>query len=147
MKRVIAFGLVCFSLTSLQLGMDTGGWAGDYTFTKIADNSGSFGGFDPLLSINADGVVAFNGRASTTGLALGIFTGNGGALTTIAPMGGGSPFNINIGIFGVPSINASGTVAFRGGGITTPAGSGANGILTGSGGPLTLVIDNFSSQF
>jgi len=60
----------------------------------------------------------------------GIFTGSGGATTTIADLGG--PFTS----FGPPAINDSGTVAFQAG-----LKAGGQGIFTGSGGATTTIAD------
>jgi hypothetical protein len=93
--------------------------AAHYTFTKIADNSA----FN-APSINNDGTVTFSAN--------GIFTGSGGAITTIAA-GGGSFSSIPD---QTPSINDIGTVAF-----SAELASGVKGIFTGSGGVITPIAD------
>ena len=61
----------------------------------------------------------------------GVFTGNGGPITTIADTG-----TFPGGGFQTPSMNSSGTVAFSADSIVNGAG-----IFTGSGGPLTTIAD------
>jgi hypothetical protein len=61
--------------------------AASFTFTKIADTSNGFIGFG-LPVINDSGTVAFSGNLDTPqGMYVppdqGVFTGSGGALTTI----------------------------------------------------------------
>ena len=96
----------------------------EYTFTFVADSTGPFSGFSPV-SLNASGTVAFSAKFDGSGA--GVFTGNGGALTTITTAATppfGNPFN-------PPSINQAGMVAFAAG----------DRILAGSGGPLTTIAD------
>jgi hypothetical protein len=78
--------------------------------TTIASTGAQFSAFPNIpdqgnISINASGVVAFN--ASLTAGGMGIFTGNGGAATTIVDTNGGGFTNV----FG-NAINSSGTVVF-----------------------------------
>src|SRR6266849_4144372 len=107
-----------------------------YTFTKIADCSGGFANFTGGMSINARGTVAF--AASFPAGSPGIFIGMGGPLTTIVD---NSQSFGSFGLFGnfggQPSINNTGTVAFE-----AEFRGGGKGILTSSGGPLTLIADN-----
>ena len=81
-----------------------------YKFTRIADNSGSLTFFNFGPSINESGTVAFQANEEPTpdnGLPQGVFTGNGGRLTTVADSLTG-PF----GFFTSPaSINDEGQVA------------------------------------
>src|ERR1044072_8980526 len=94
---ILVLGLFSTPLTSANCS--------SYTFTKIADSGGSFDSFGDS-SINNDGTVAF-GAFLDNGLQ-GIFTGSGGAITTIADTSNPSLLS-----FGDPDINNSGKVAFR----------------------------------
>jgi len=108
-----------------------------YDFTLIADTSGSISGFNSNIfpSINAGGVVAFEGLLRTG--VEGIFTGNGGTLTTIATNAPTSPIaQFGPGFFAGPSINADGTVAFS----AVLKGEGF-GIFSSNGGALTPIAD------
>jgi hypothetical protein len=96
----------------------------------IADSSGSLRNFSSTVSVNNSGTVSFFANPRT-GVAA-IFTGDGGALTTIAESG---PFGGGFGA-GYTSINASGTVAF-----SAQFATGGAGIFTGSGGPVTTIVD------
>ena len=103
-----------------------------YTFTFVADSTGPFSDFGvvPSPALNALGTVAFVARFEGSGA--GVFTGNGGALTTITTIATppfGNPFS-------PPSINDSGMVA-------VPAG---DRILAGNGGPLVTIADT-AGQF
>ena len=87
-----------------------GGW-----ITTIADNSGPLNYFGAVPSLNSAGSVAFvAGVGGENGGTFGIYSGNGGPLTTIADISG--PFS-SFGDFNyyLPSINASGMVAFSAG--------------------------------
>jgi hypothetical protein len=112
-----------------------------YTFTKIADCSGVFANFGGGTSINAQGTVAFLANLDAGGQ--GIFTGKGGPITTIVD---NSQSFGSFGLFGnfggQPSINNAGIVAF-----TADFRGGGKGILTGSGGPLTLILIADNSGF
>lgn len=102
-------------------------WAGQYTFTRIADTSGEFNSFG-FFSINDSGAVAFQATVDGAGGGGGIYSGSGGAITTIAD---GNDFRPNV--FGqFPSINNSGTVAF-----TAQPYDGGVGIYTGDGGAIS----------
>ena len=95
-----------------------------YTFTFVADTTGPFSDFSPV-SLNGSGTVAFVARFDGSGA--GVFTGNGGALTTITTTATppfGNPFD-------PPSINDAGTVAF----------SAGDRVLAGNGGPLVTIAD------
>jgi hypothetical protein len=109
--------------------------ATSYTFTDIADTAGPFSRFGVFPSINAAGTVAF--EADLNSGQLGIFTGRGGPLTTIAETGNASPF----GGFGAPVINRRGTVAFEAG-----LSPGA-GLFTSSGGAITPIVTNVPPPF
>ncbi|MBD2006027.1 MULTISPECIES: PEP-CTERM sorting domain-containing protein [Cyanophyceae] len=78
--------------------------AASFTFTKIADNSGSFSSFFEAPVINNQGTVAF--RTSE-----GIFTGNGETITTISNTTVSSQSAIRA--FSDISINDEGSVAFN----------------------------------
>ena len=100
-----------------------------YTFTLIADSTGPFSDF-PSVSLSSSGTVAFSARFDGSGA--GVFTGNGGALTTITTIAtppSGIPF-------GPPSINQAGMVAF----------SAGDRILAGNGGPVVTIADT-AGQF
>jgi hypothetical protein len=66
----------------------------------------------------------------------GIFAIKNGIVTTIADTSG------SFSLFGTPSVNASGTVAFLAG-----FDSGGVGLFTGNGGPLTAITDTNSGGF
>ena len=102
--------------------------ATQYTFVTIADGTGLLE-VPEAASISKHGRVAF--WASLDDGRLGIFSGEGGALTTIAVTGAGLT---DIAIQH-PGINKGGTVSFIG---ITPAG---RAVLTGSGGPVTVLYD------
>lgn len=106
-----------------------------YTFTEIADTVGPFSRFGAFPSINSAGTVAF--EADLKNGQIGIFTGHGGPITTIAGTGDGSPF----GGFGPPVINRRGIVAFEAG-----LSSGA-GLFTSSRGTVTSIVTNVSPPF
>ncbi|QSJ18188.1 PEP-CTERM sorting domain-containing protein [Nostoc sp. UHCC 0702] len=145
--------------------------AGNFTFTKIADSRDFlYLGGGP---INDNGTVAFAaGGADDFGLpSTGIFTGNGGAFTTVVN------FNLGFNAINGIAINNSGTVAFannslpqeglfisNGENVTTVATPSDNlftlnlssnafnnsgtlvfktfeAIVTGNGGPLTTIVD------
>lgn len=103
------------------------------SLTTIADTSGPFSGFGNIsgqlfLGINTSGTVAF--YAELDGGGNGIFSYNGGVITTIADTSG--PFS-NIGLG--PVINANGTIAF-----TAELDSGDQGIFTSDGTTTTTVL-------
>jgi hypothetical protein len=104
-----------------------------YAFTNVADTttaapSGTFDNFEaPSIS---DGVAAFKGQY---GSAFGIFTGSGGALTTIAKQGDSAPSSLGTFThFDVPSISG-GTVAFD------AATSEVEAVFAANGGTLTTI--------
>ena len=105
--------------------------------TRIADTSGEFFSFDGdpgnYPAMNNHGTVAFYGQQTSE---YGIYTGNGGAITSIAVKDGASPFDF---IDDNPSINDNGVVAFRVG-----EGSG-EAIYVGSGGALTKISNGVIS--
>lgn len=113
-----------------------------YTFTKIADNTGSFfGSFDsPPPSINNQGTVAFRAELRESKIGIfrknGIYTGDGGRLTTIATTDDNS-----LNLFGT-SINDSGTVAFTSVLRRLEQNSIFLGLFTGNGGKLTTITDS-----
>jgi hypothetical protein len=90
------------ALVALALGSAGTAEAGSYTFTLIADTSGAFTHLHSPPAINALGTVVFTADLAAGGRS--VFTGSGGALTTIAESGG--PL-LSI---GGNTINASGTV-------------------------------------
>lgn len=104
---------------------------GAYTFTKIVDNNSSFFSFD-YPAINDSGTVAILGFLKDG--SSGIFTGSGGAITTIADTSG--PFNS---FRALPDINNVGTVVFG-----AKLDSGGEGVFTSSGRGVTTIADTNS---
>ncbi len=111
-------------------------WSGlnanaQYTFTRIADSIGPLADFHfASPSLSSTGTVAFLGTLDNGNW--GVFSGNGGALTTIAT----TP--LQFASFGYPTINDAGTVAFR---ASNWNGVGGSRIYAGSGGPLITIAD------
>ena len=107
-----------------------------YTFTRIADNSGSFTFFNFAPAINEDGTVAFQADETPTpdnGLPQGVFTGRGGPVMTVADSLTG-PF----GFFTSPaSINDAGEVAFA---ATQPDGSSPAIFISTKNGNLMIIV-------
>lgn len=111
-------------------------FAASFTFTRIADTSGSFTGLS-TPALNNNGTVAFSARLDTG--ERGIFTTDGTTLTTIADTS-----DIFSGFFGL-ALNDAGTVAFRAD-FDVPDPTGNNiGIFTGNGTNLTTVFTANSS--
>jgi hypothetical protein len=116
-----------------------------FTFTKIADDSGPFSfvdvSFGPEPVINNRGTVAFLTNLDTGGA--GIFTGSGGATTTIAIANYSGPFG-TLGMFdSPPALNDEGTVAFLAilnSGV--PRSFFGGGLFTSNGGSTTFIADN-----
>jgi hypothetical protein len=108
----------------------------DLDFTLISQTTGIPAGYQGP-SINSSGTVAFIGN--NPGGTLGVYTGNGGALTTIATLSSstssGQTFQ-SLGNGGSPHINDSGVVGFTG--ILNNDGQG---IYTGNGGALTTITE------
>jgi hypothetical protein len=102
---VIAFG----ATTTTGLGIFT--VAPDGTLSTIVTRPSDFEGLGGGPAINSAGTVAFLGQTKTI---RGVFTGKGGALTTIAQatreFGATDPF---LDFTGVPAINDAGTVVFQ----------------------------------
>jgi hypothetical protein len=102
-----------------------------YRSTLIADTSSLFVGLSSTVPLNSSGSVAF--FAYLRGGGVGIFTGNGGSITTIADTN--NPL-LTFGFSGI-AFNNMGTVAFplgvKGGGV---------GVFVGSGGPITTIADS-----
>ena len=96
------------------------------SFTTIAHVSSLLGG----TSINDRGTVAFATNPIMPGA--GLFTGNGGPLTTIIALSGSDVSQVVD-----HSINGNGSVAFEAFLL-----AGGMAILTGSGGPLTTIADS-----
>jgi len=115
----------------MTLSLLTTGAANAYTFTKIADTNDPFREiFNFSSPINDQGTVAFRAIVNTAAV-VGVFTGSGGAITTIADRTSGSFLD-----FGTPAINNEGTVAFY-----AFLGPGETGIFTASGGTITTIAD------
>ncbi len=128
------------AVTSLLLGLPMSAEAANFEYTKIADtNSLPFSNiYDAYL--NDAGTVSFISGTNNTGL--GIYTGNGVSVTTIADASDPkSPFSR----FETPVINNSGTVAFP---AFLKAEAGGSGIFVASsdGGVKTL-YDTKSGPF
>ncbi|HEY9794669.1 MAG TPA: choice-of-anchor tandem repeat NxxGxxAF-containing protein [Leptolyngbyaceae cyanobacterium] len=130
---------------SIFLSLLITGKAEAFTFTKIADDSGPFSFVDvffgPEPVINNGGTVAFLTNLDTGGA--GIFTGSGGATTTIAIANDRGRF----GTFGMfdspPALNDEGTVAFLAilnSGV--PRSFFGGGLFTSNGGSTTFIADN-----
>lgn len=128
----IVTGLMLISLSEAR---------GAYVFTKIADTttgapSGLFTTFrsDPAIS---GGTVAFEGNFGGGGASRGIFTGNGGSITTIAKTGDVAPLG-TFTDFGLRGATISGgmTVFY---GRYTQGPSYYEGIFSGNGGPKTTI--------
>jgi hypothetical protein len=101
--------------------------------TQSQTTPGAFIAFGQFPALNNNGTVAFQGIQGVFGPSLpGIFTGNGGPITTIA-----STANAPFTAFGPASINDAGSVAFKG-----FRQAGGEGIYTGSGGPITTITDS-----
>ncbi|MBD1906543.1 PEP-CTERM sorting domain-containing protein [Funiculus sociatus GB2-A5] len=131
--------------------------AASFTFTKIADTSGSFnsflgkgiGGYEPISAtpaINNQGTVAFSAFLDAGGK--GIFTGNGTTTTTIANTNnlfGSPPDDPTVGYalseLGSFSINDLGNVAFE-----ASLESGGIGIFT-SQGDYGVIESGFTSVY
>ena len=95
-------------------------------FTNIIDSTSPYTDFvGPSLNNNGD--VAFYAAIKTGGF--GIFRSDGTTTTTIATTTGTQFGNV----YGTPSINDSGVVAFTG------SGSAGTGIFAGSGGAVTTI--------
>ena len=105
-----------------------------YSYANIAETSTSVTQFNPGVSINASGQVAFVANFNTGGQA--VYSGNGVALTSIADTSG------SFGSFpATPGINASGTVVF-----TASTATGGVNISTGNGGTTTLIAASGTSS-
>jgi len=130
---------------SIFLSLLITGKAEAFTFTKIADDSGPFSFVDvffgPEPVINNRGTVAFLTNLDTGGA--GIFTGSGGATTTIAIADESAP----LGTFGTfrspPALNDEGTVAFTAYLSTgVPRSFFGGGLFTSNGGSTTFIADS-----
>jgi hypothetical protein len=125
MGRSICAGRL-LGLTTLMSGaLATAPVEAAYVFTRIADSSGPISVFG-VPALNVGGTVAFRTSLDAGGQA--IYTGNGGALTSVADTLSG-PY----GGFGDPVINGGGSVAFRAG------TSNGQGIFRFDGGPTTTI--------
>jgi hypothetical protein len=104
-----------YSLIAVIVGLVLAGSARaqqPYSYTTIADSTMSiFNFFEVRPSVNATGTVAFGVNYTVSGG--GIYTGNGGALTTVASTSGTDGFT-SFGSFPIPNINDAGSVSFRG---------------------------------
>ena len=120
------------AVMSLCFSVLASGNAQAYTFTKIADTSGSFSSFFGTPAINNGGTVAFGATFDVGGRG-GFFISDGTDITTVFKETDNNPYSF---VFrGGPSINNKGTLAF-GAGI----GRFTESILTGRGGPVTTIF-------
>lgn len=130
MGHVRTSGLAAAAILAAGIGLGPAE-AAPYVFVNIADSTGPLA-FDPedasRASINAGGTVTF--AATLDGGGQSVFTGNGGALTTIATTG--PVFTGFAPPFG-PGINDAGTVAFF---ATTARGAG---VFSSNGGAATTI--------
>jgi hypothetical protein len=101
-----------------------------YSITAIATTRDGFSSFGAFPAINASGTVAF--QATRSDGSIGVFTGKGGVVTTVARTGDANGF----GSFGDPSLNDAGTVAFLAGFAQ------GTGLFTASGGSVHLIVGN-----
>ncbi len=99
---------------------------GGYMFTNVIDSTSPYTDFVGP-SLNNNGAVAFYAQIKTGGY--GIFRSDGTVTTPIALTTGTTFGNV----YGTPSINDSGVVAFTG------SGSAGTGIFAGSGGAVTTI--------
>jgi len=114
--------------------------AGAYRYTKIADSAGSILPSYPTASISNSGRVAFFGQYAGSSR-YGLFTGDGGPLTTIMTVPDdwpsdhpyGSPWNFSM---QDPGMESNGTAIFMDTGWTGWM------ILAGNGGPVTTLLDD-----
>lgn len=107
-----------------------------YTFTKIADVTNDSTAAGTPLSLNDAGVVAFQATGGPG--VVGIYTGSGGALTTIADTARWTELSY-------ASVNNHGVVAFRRGGESH--GQYVDGLFIGDGGEPTVVFEATKSTW
>lgn len=136
MKSTYQHALIALAII---LGMASGERAigATYAFTNIADNTmqASFGApFHSFHfpSVSNGNVVSFSGRAGDTTVS-GVFSGSGGALTTIAKTGDTSPLGTFTAFYLWPVSSEAGVTAF------VARSTGGDGIYTGNGGPVTTI--------
>lgn len=135
-SRCLLFCLVCL-LGLLGTGESA---RADVVYAVISEISGASPGAYNFVgpAINASGTVAYAQIDSANNTA-GVYSGSGGAVTTIADLNtttsGGQNFTY-FGNSGSVHINDSGTVGF-----TAGLNSGGEGIYTGNGGALTTITD------
>ncbi len=141
-------GAVAFqaSLTAGGYGVFTG--SGGPLTTIVNSNDGVFNTFSlgaqPM--INNAGTVAFfgqlnpgaDGNPSSTSATNGLFTGAGGAITTIVLADGTTFSSVSF----IPSINNSGVVAFQAG-----LAAGGQGIFTGDGTTTKTITTSTTNVF
>ena len=108
------------------------------TLQTLPGSTGNFANFSINFALNETGTVAFSG-STNAGTATGVYTGSGGALTTIAVSGQAVP-GLGGNIFSFASnlaLSDSGSVAFTATTITTT--TAGTGEYFGSGGTLTAM--------
>jgi hypothetical protein len=103
--------------------------AGPFTITEVASTADVFSAFNAGPSLNNVGTLAFFGQLDGGGK--GIFSGGGGAITTID-----EATHISIGFSSFVSINDSGTVAYV-------RIFGGQEVYTGDGGSTILMASSF----
>lgn len=128
-----AGGVVAFSGGSgPAAGAFTGTGGPLTTIASTGANGFFFNASSGATSINGSGTVAVHGNTGDPGDFQRIWRGTGGPLTVIASPVGPPLANS----FRLPSMNASGAVAFR-----SDLDAGGRGIVMGNGGPPTVVAD------
>lgn len=122
-----------FAAIALGAGLAGEARAGTYTFTNVADTSGGYSAFS-LPVANSSGTVAFT---ATTGGVAKVFSGNGGAVSTVFDPTGTTLSAVK----GSPSLNNLGQVGFVASG-PGPFGAGTNVYRVDSpGGAATKIFD------
>jgi len=125
------------AVTSLLISLPLSAEAANFTYTKIADTSNASSEIYDAY-INNAGTVSFIGGTNNVGL--GIYTGSGGPITTIADASDPkSPFSQ----FETPPINNSGTLAFPA--FLKTGGSGI--FVASSDGSVKTLYDTNSGPF
>lgn len=85
MRRLLPFSRRCTLVVALGAFISIGPARAQYTLTTIVESGGPLRPFTDAPSINNAGTVAFKAFGSQTGARTsGVYTGNGGAITTIA---------------------------------------------------------------
>lgn len=127
---VVSATTICFA----TIGVEQAALSMSFTFTNIADSNSqfSFVGNNPV--INEQGTVAFSADLISGGS--GIFTNNGGAITTTIADNKGI-----FSSFGSYALNDHGTVAFTADLKGLNLQTGGRGLFTGNGGAINKIAD------